>query len=457
MSEERKPSLGEFLKSERERRGLTIEQTSSATKIGLKVLKQLEGDRYSELPALPFVRGFVRNYAKFLGIDGEKLLVEYASFLDEHSRERPKRDVGHSGYAFERPEGEQSKKILWGVMASMLVFGGAVVFVFKPSLRHRHHGHLDRLRSNPGEDSDSDTLAEGPTTASPTPELSSSIPSGVPSAVAVAVTPSGTPVVAASAVPVPTPSPSVVVAAHVAPSPTPSPEAPFIPPKTPLVLAPEPPPEEKVLPSPSPSVVVAAVPSPKPTPTHTPKPVPTVAAAPSPVPPPKPKETVAAAPSPVVTPASTPVAVSTPAAPSTPGVMDPAEDQKKDPLQTGTNYPLKEVKYKLIIRTKADVWVRYQCDDKKLMKFALKKGKILVLRGRQSVRFQTSNPDSITFQASGGPERVFSATPEVFEYSGNSTVVYPKQDREKINDLFKVGPALPHTDAPTAEETNGAG
>jgi len=107
MTDDRKKSLGEFLKSEREKRGLTIEQTSSATKIGLKILKQLEADKYSELPALPFVRGFVRNYGKFLGLDGEKLLQEYSSFLDEHSRERPKRDAGHSGYAFERPEGEQ--------------------------------------------------------------------------------------------------------------------------------------------------------------------------------------------------------------------------------------------------------------------------------------------------------------------------------------------------------------
>jgi cytoskeletal protein RodZ len=403
MSEDRKKSLGEFLKSERERRGITIEQTSSATKIGLKILKQLESDRYSELPALPFVRGFIRNYAKFLGIDGEKLLVEYSAFLDEHSRERPKRDAGHSGYAFERPEGEQSKKILWGVMASMLVFGGAVVFIFKPSLKQKHHGHVDKLRASPI-----------PTeSASPLPQVSGSPTPG----------PSVLPSVAATTVATPVPS---VTASPSAPAPTAVPSVtPFIPPKVPLVLAP---PEMKLRPSPSPS------PSPSPKPTATPSP-----AAPSPLPSPLPSP----APSPSVPAAS----------PSPTAEFDPAEDQKKDPLQSGTNYPPKEIRYKLIFRTKANVWVRYQCDDKKQMKFVLKTGKILVLRGKKSIRFQVSNPDSLTIQLAGGPERLMSASPTAFEYVGNSTVVLPAEDREKIGEVFKVGAPLPPTEPPAISDT----
>jgi cytoskeleton protein RodZ len=405
MSEDRKISLGEFLKTERERRGLTIEQTSSATKIGLKVLKQLEGDRYSELPALPFVRGFIRNYAKFLGIDGEKLLVEYAAFIEEHARERPKRDAGHSGYAFERPEGEQSKKILWGVMASMLVFGGAVVFIFKPSLKQKHHGHVDKLRASP----------------TPVPSLAAVDPS---------VAPSGSPTpgasVVASASPVPTGSPT--------PSPKPSPETPFTPPKTPLVLAP---PEMKTpRPSPSPSPVVAAAPSPTPVP----KPTATVAAVPSPT---------AVTPPPSPTPSVSPTAVAVSAT-----EVDPAEDLKKDPLQSGTNYPAKEIKYKLIFRTKADVWVRYQCDDKKMMKFALRFGKILVLRGKRTIRFQASNPRSLTVQLAGGPERLLADSPSAFDYQGNPTIVLPLEEREKIGESFKVGGPLPETPDPVSTDVN---
>jgi cytoskeletal protein RodZ len=386
MSEDRKKSLGEFLKSERERRGLTIEQTSSATKIGLKILKQLEADQYVDLPALPFVRGFVRNYGKFLGLDGEKLLAEYAAFLESHANERPKRDAGHSGYAFERPEGEQSRKILWGVMAGMLIFGGAVVFIFKPSLKHKHHGHIDKMKPG-GVDSEDETATPNPdVTATP-----SSLPSGSPlpapivSASGIAPMPSSVPSAKPSGVPSATPS--------AASSPV---AAPFVPPKTPLVLAP---------------------PTPMPAPTSEPTAV---------------ASTVAAKPSP--TPSASPLA---------------NDDLTQDPLQSGKNYNSREIHTKLVFRTKADVWVRYRCDEKETIKFTLKKDKILVLRGKKTVYFQVSNPDSITIQSSGGAETLLSQSPDVFDFHGNSSVAFPAEARDKMEENFKVGKPLPSTDAPT--------
>jgi cytoskeleton protein RodZ len=391
MSEERKKSLGEFLKTERERRGLTIEQTSSATKIGLKILKQLEADQYADLPALPFVRGFVRNYGKFLGLDGEKLLAEYASFLEDHARDRPKRDAGHSGYAFERPEGEQSRKILWGVMAGMLIFGGAVVFIFKPSLKRKHHGHVDKMKPGGGVDSEEEG-ATPEVTASPIVD-----PSPKPSV-------TGSPNSSASSVPTILPT-SVVPA----PSPTSTPEVPFVPPKTPLVLAP----------------------SPLPTPTHSPVPAapltPVATATPE-----APKATPSAVPSPTASPS--------------------LEDElKKDPLQSGRELTPKEVKTKLVLRTKADVWVRYRCDGKQLMKFSLKKDKILVLRAKTAVYLQVSNPDSITIQSAGGIEELYSQSAAVFDFRGNSTVAFPPQAREKIEENFKFMQPLPFTDAPAPQ------
>ncbi len=416
MSEERKLSLGEYLKAEREKRGLTIEQTASATKIGLKVLKQLEADQYADLPALPFVRGFVKNYGKFLGLDGEKLLQEYSVFLDEHSRERPKRDAGHSGYAFERPEGEQSRKVLWGVMAGMLVFGGAVVFLFKPSLKRKHHAHVDKFKTNPG--SGDDDGSENPNPENPPVPLPSGVPTSIPSG-AVPPTPvlSGVPAVVASPV---APEPT-----H-APSHLPSPAAPFIPPKIPLVLNPNPP--EKI-PSPSPKAV-----PPSPTPVAVIAPVE------------KPTEKPAAAQS--IPPTAVPTG--TPTEPAASTSLTPEEDLKKDPLQTGTNYVPKEIRVRVVLRTKQDVWVRYRCDGKRLMKFALKKDKILVLRGKESVYFQSSNPDSITYKRGNGPETLLSQSTEKFEYHGNMTVAWPAEAHDKIEEKFKVGPALPFTDAAPA-------
>jgi cytoskeletal protein RodZ len=369
MSDSRRQTLGEFLKSERERRGLTIEQTSSATKVGLKILRQLESDNYAELPALPFVRGFVRNYAKFLGIDSERLLADYASFLEEHSRDRPKRDAGHSGYAFERPEGEQSKKVLWGVMAAMVVFGGVVVLVFKPSLHHKRHGSVDQLRASP--------------------------------------------VPGASVSPVPGPDPSILA---MLPLPSPSAGPSGVPSGIPSAL-----------PSATPSAVATS--SPSPTPSPSPSPVVSPSPTPSPAPAPSPSPTAEVA----------------------------KDDLKADPLQSGVNYEPREVRYKVVLRASTNTWVRYQCDDKKQMKFVLKGGKILVLRGKERLRLQVSNPDTVTFQTPGGPESPVSASASAFIHHGNATLVWPAEDREKIDQIFKVTSPLPSSGAAPSPTLNPEG
>ena len=62
MTNEISPTLGEYLRSEREKREITIEQVASATKVGVRTLILLEADQYAELPVRPFVLGFVRSY-----------------------------------------------------------------------------------------------------------------------------------------------------------------------------------------------------------------------------------------------------------------------------------------------------------------------------------------------------------------------------------------------------------
>jgi len=124
VADQSPPSLGEFLRQEREKRGITIEQVASATKINVRLLHLLESDQYSELPAKPFIRGFVSSYARFIGIDSKDILTHFGEFLEMRSADRPKRDAGHSGYAFEKREGDQSRTILWIVMGTFMVFGG---------------------------------------------------------------------------------------------------------------------------------------------------------------------------------------------------------------------------------------------------------------------------------------------------------------------------------------------
>ena len=86
-------SLGEFLRHEREKRGFTVEQVASATKISLRLLHSLENDLYQELPAKPFIRGFVIAYCRFLGVNPQEVLTRFSIFIEEKSEERTRRTL----------------------------------------------------------------------------------------------------------------------------------------------------------------------------------------------------------------------------------------------------------------------------------------------------------------------------------------------------------------------------
>src|SRR6201997_2048258 len=75
-------TFGDHLKREREMRGVSLEEISIATRIGTRFLEAFENEQWDRLPGGVFNRGFVRAIARFLGLDEENLLAEYALALD---------------------------------------------------------------------------------------------------------------------------------------------------------------------------------------------------------------------------------------------------------------------------------------------------------------------------------------------------------------------------------------
>ena len=71
------PSFGEKLKQEREKRKITLEQISLSTKIGTRMLQALEEDKFNQLPGGIFNKGFVRAYARSLGLDEDQTVADY--------------------------------------------------------------------------------------------------------------------------------------------------------------------------------------------------------------------------------------------------------------------------------------------------------------------------------------------------------------------------------------------
>jgi len=66
--------IGETLRSNRERKGLSIDQVAQDTRISPRFLEALEDEQFNELPAPVYVRGFLRSYANYLRIDPQPLL-----------------------------------------------------------------------------------------------------------------------------------------------------------------------------------------------------------------------------------------------------------------------------------------------------------------------------------------------------------------------------------------------
>ena len=81
-------SFGEELRREREVRGITLAEIASATTIEPRLLEALEDNDFSVLPQDVYTRGFIRAYARHLGIDEEKLSNQY---LYESGQVRPAR------------------------------------------------------------------------------------------------------------------------------------------------------------------------------------------------------------------------------------------------------------------------------------------------------------------------------------------------------------------------------
>ena len=70
-------ALGSLLRTSREERQIDLDAVVEATKVRRHYLEALENEEWEKLPSQVFVKGFLRSYAKFLGLDTEMVLDYY--------------------------------------------------------------------------------------------------------------------------------------------------------------------------------------------------------------------------------------------------------------------------------------------------------------------------------------------------------------------------------------------
>ena len=62
---------GERLRRAREEKGLSQEEACKHLRLSTSYMRALEQDDYDRLPEAPFIKGYLRNYARFLGLPAE--------------------------------------------------------------------------------------------------------------------------------------------------------------------------------------------------------------------------------------------------------------------------------------------------------------------------------------------------------------------------------------------------
>ena len=77
-------AFGEKLRRQRELRGLSLEAISTVTKISPRMLHAIEDEHFDQLPGGVFNKGFVRAYARQVGLDEEEAIADYLAALREN-------------------------------------------------------------------------------------------------------------------------------------------------------------------------------------------------------------------------------------------------------------------------------------------------------------------------------------------------------------------------------------
>lgn len=72
-------SYGRYLQAARLAKGISLEQVAAQTRVGIRVLEAIEHEDFRRLPPETFLKGFLRAFAKVVGVDGEEAVHRYAA------------------------------------------------------------------------------------------------------------------------------------------------------------------------------------------------------------------------------------------------------------------------------------------------------------------------------------------------------------------------------------------
>ncbi|MDO6413209.1 DUF4115 domain-containing protein [Sphingomonas sp. BIUV-7] len=121
LAENASATVGSQLRAARESQSLTLGEIAERTRIPTRHLNAIESDDHSGLPAATYSSGFVKTYARLLGLDGQAMSQQFRAELSEHTPRTAYQEV----YEAADPARTPTRGIAWAslLVAAVLILG----------------------------------------------------------------------------------------------------------------------------------------------------------------------------------------------------------------------------------------------------------------------------------------------------------------------------------------------
>src|SRR2546422_650711 len=114
-------SLGEYFQRAREAKGLTVEEAAARTRILPQFLKAVEENNYARLPDEVFAKGFVRSYARILGLDEAAVIRKFDESGGQFYAKRAERETLRQQLEAEERRKKVNRNTVVGVVGVVLL------------------------------------------------------------------------------------------------------------------------------------------------------------------------------------------------------------------------------------------------------------------------------------------------------------------------------------------------
>ena len=127
--------IGEKLKEKREENGVSIEEVAEDLKMRPSQITNLEEGNKESFPDVNTLKNYIRDYAKYLGLDSEKLIDDFNEFLFDFTSKIPASDIEKakeerekekkefaSPYTKKEKNGNKYKKLIYALIAIVILF-----------------------------------------------------------------------------------------------------------------------------------------------------------------------------------------------------------------------------------------------------------------------------------------------------------------------------------------------